>query len=119
VTSPISSAVHRPPLPYVGRGVPGGRLAMPRPALYGRRVPTEGQPNPYPDPSRPLDGYVAPLLCELTPLSDNTKPGLPSSLLPAPQSETDGEEEVIMVGLAPGFKRHVTRGYVCGPLVVL
>jgi hypothetical protein len=72
VTSPISSAVHLPPFPYVGRGVPGGRLAMPKPALYDRRVPTEGQPNPYPDRSRPLDGYVGPLLYELTPLSDNT-----------------------------------------------
>src|SRR5215213_3365147 len=26
---------------------------------YGRRVPTEGQPNPYPDPSRPLDRNLA------------------------------------------------------------
>jgi hypothetical protein len=38
--------------------VPGGRLAMPRPALYDRRVHTEGQPNPYPYPSRPLDEYA-------------------------------------------------------------
>jgi hypothetical protein len=59
VTSPISSAVHLPPLPYVGRGVPGGRLAMPRPALYDRRVPTEGQPNPYLDPSRLLEAILA------------------------------------------------------------
>jgi hypothetical protein len=79
---------------------------MPRPALYGRRVLTEGQPNPYPDPSRPLDGNVELLLCELSRLPNHTEGGITFSRLPAPQTQTHGEEQIVMIGLSPRLEGH-------------
>src|SRR5215213_6853399 len=55
----------------------------------------------------------------VTSLADHTEPGLSSTLLPAPQRETDGEEEIIVVTLTPRFKRHVTGSYVGGSGIIL
>src|SRR5215212_3244709 len=50
---------------------------------------------------------------------DPTAPGLSSTLLPAPQSETDGEEEIIVIALAPRLERHIASGDVGSAAVVL
>src|SRR5215208_3515640 len=50
---------------------------------------------------------------------DHTEPGLSSTLLPAPQSETDGEEEIIVITLAPRLERHIASGDVGSAAVVL
>src|SRR5215208_7802721 len=55
----------------------------------------------------------------VTSLADHTEPGLSSTLLPAPQSETDGEEEIIVITLAPRLERHIASGDVGSAAVVL
>jgi hypothetical protein len=52
-------------------------------------------------------------------LPNHTQPSLPSTLLPAPQSQARSEEENVVQRLTPRLERHVSRGYVHGAPVVL
>jgi hypothetical protein len=56
---------------------------------------------PWSGATRSLEGILVAVLCEFTSLLDHTERLLPFSLLPAPQGEAHGEEEIIVIALAP------------------